>query len=156
MKVTRRDFVAGSLAASAMPIGGVSVAEMSAATAGELSRIKSDLRVLHAQRTKAYRAFVMEGRIDEIMHLRRETLMRLGSSLSFEARTVEERQSFREAAAFLTKLENSAIWLPWNRLGWERCVRLREQAEAGGQLSWRTSRQFQLAAQNDFSPEKVA
>ncbi|MDX2287912.1 MAG: hypothetical protein NW217_03715 [Hyphomicrobiaceae bacterium] len=155
MKVTRRDFVVGSLAASAMPIGGVSVVEMSAETVREPSRIEGDLKILQALRTKAYRAFVMEGRIGEIVHLRRETLRRLGYSLSFEAGTDEERQSFREAAAFLAKLENSAIWLPWNRRAWERCVQLRERAEAGGQLPWRKARQVHLAVRGDCRPEKV-
>lgn len=155
MKVTRRAFVAGSLAASAMPVGGVSVTDMSAATVCEPSRIESDLRFLQAQRTKAYRAFVMDGRIDEIVHFRRETLRRLGSSLGFEARTDEERQLFREAAAFLAKMESSVIWLPWNRRAWERCVQLREQAEAGSRLSWHKARQIQLAVQVESRPEKV-
>ncbi len=155
MKVTRRAFVAGVVAASAVPIGGVTAAEISAATAGEPIRLESDLRYLHALRTKAYRAFVMEGRIDGIAHLRREALQRLGRSLGFEARTDAERRSFRDAAAFLTKLENSAIWLPWDRKARERCALLREMSEAGGQRRLSAIRRMQSALRHELRPEAV-
>jgi hypothetical protein len=153
MKVTRRAFVAGIVAASAAPIGVVAAAELGAVVIGETSRLKSDLRYLHALRTKAYRAFVMEGRIDGIVHLRREALQRLGRSLGFEARTDAERRLFRDAAAFLAKLENSAVWLTWDRKGRERCALLREMGEAGGQRRLSEVRRMQSAPRHDFGPE---
>lgn len=155
MKVTRRAFVAGIVAASAAPIGGAAAAEMGAVVIGEPIRLENDLRYLHALRTKAYRAFVMEGRIDGIVHLRREALQRLGRSLGFEARTDAERQLFRDAAAFLAKLENSAVWLPWDRKGRERCALLREMGEAGGQRRLSEIRGMQSALRRELRPEMV-
>ena len=155
MKVTRRAFVAGVVAASAMPIGGASGAEMSAATVGEPMRLENDLRYLRALRTKAYRAFVMEGRIDGLVHLRREALRRLDRSLGFEARTDAERRLFRGAAAFLAKLENSAIWLPWDRKARERCTVLREMGEAGGQGRLSEIRRMRANLRRELMPEAV-
>ena len=153
MKITRRAFVAGVAAASAIPLDGVSAAEMSAATVGEPSRLESDLGYLHALRAKAYRAFVMEGRIDGIVRLRREALQRFGRSLGFEARTDAERRLFRDAAACLAKLDNSAVWLPWDRKARERCALLREMGEAGGQGRFSEVRRMQSALRREFGPE---
>lgn len=155
MKITRRAFVAGVAAASAIPLDGVSASEMSAATVGEPSRLESDLGYLHALRTKAYRAFVMEGRIDGLVNLRREALQRLGCSLGFEARTDAERRLFRDAAAFLAKLENSAVWLPWDRKGRERCALLREMGEAGGQGRLSEIRRMRANLRRELMPEAV-
>lgn len=136
MKVTRRDFVVGSIAASTMPMGGVSAAAISAPTLGVPSEIHSNLDHLYDLRKKANRAFVVEGRLDEIVHLRREALRRLGYSLGLEARTEDERRLFREAAAFLAKMEGNFCWLPWNQNARDRCALLRQWGEAGGQHRW--------------------
>lgn len=155
MKITRRAFVAGIVAASAAPIGGVAATEMGAVVIGEPSRLKSDLRYLHALRTKAYRVFVMEGRIDGIEHLRREALRRLGRSLGFEARTDAERRLFRDAAAFLAKLENNAVWLPWEWKSRERCALLLELGVAGGQGRLSEIRRMRANLRRELMPEAV-
>lgn len=136
MKVTRRDFVVGAIAASAMPIGVVSATELSGPSLGTLSCIEDDLKCLKDMRTKAYRAFVVEGRIDEIVALRRQALHRLGYSLSFDAGSADEMCLFREAAVFLGRLEDGSIWLPWSKAARDRCALLRGWGEAGGQHRW--------------------
>lgn len=136
MKVTRRDFVAGAVVASAVPNGVVSATELSVHLRGMPSGIENDLGCLKELRTKAYRAFVVEGRIDEIVALRRQALHRLGHSLSLEAQSAEELRLFREAAVFLGRLEDSSIWLPWNKAARDRCALLRGWGEAGGQHRW--------------------
>jgi hypothetical protein len=133
MKVTRREFVAGAVAASAMPIGVVSAKEVSGPSLGTLSCIENDLKCLKDMRTKAYRAFVIDGRIGEIVALRGQALHRLGLSLSPEARSPEEKRLFREAADFLGRLHDSSIWLPWGKAARDRCSLLRAWGEAGGQ-----------------------
>lgn len=152
MKVTRRDFVVGSLAASAMPIGTVSATELSGPSLGSLSCIENDLKCLKGMRTKAYRAFVFEGRIDEIVTLRRQALHRLGFSLSLEASSEEELRLFREAAVFLGRLEDSSIWLPWGKSARKRCAMLRAWGEAGGQSRWLVAQKMR---QGDRGAEPV-
>lgn len=136
MKVTRREFVVGAVASSAMPIGVVSATEVRGPSLGTLSCIENDLKCLKDMRTKAYRAFVVEGRIDEIVALRGQALHRLGLSLSPEPRSPEEERLFREAAEFLGRLHDSSIWLPWGKSARDRCIILRGWGEAGGQNQW--------------------
>lgn len=151
MKVTRRAFVVGAVAASTMPIGRASATTQSAPSRGMASGIKNDLRSLKELRTKAYRDFVVEGRVDEIVALRRQALQRLGLSLSLEARSAEELRLFREAAVFLGRLEDSSIWLPWGKASRDRCALLRAWGEAGGQNRWLVAqhrRQDRLGAES--------
>lgn len=144
MKVTRREFVAGAVAASAMPIGVVSATEVSGSSLGTPSCIENDLKCLKDMRTKAYRTFVVEGRIDEIVVLRGQALHRLGLSLSPEARSLEEKRLFREAAEFLGRLHDSSIWLPWTKASRDRCILLRGWGEAGGQNRWLVAQKRRL------------
>lgn len=136
MKVTRREFVVGSVVSSAMPISLVTAKEVSGPSFETLSCIENDLKLLKDMRTKAYRTFVVEGRTHEIVALRGQALHRLGLSLSPEARSPEEKRLFREAAEFLGRLHDSSIWLPWGKTARDRCTLLRAWGEAGGQNQW--------------------
>lgn len=144
MKVTRGEFVVGAVASSAMPIGVVSATEVSGSSIGTLSCIEDELKLLKDIRTKAYRAFVVEGRVDEIVALRGQALHRLGMSLSPDARSLEEKRLFREAAEFLGRLHDSGIWLPWGRAARDRCTLLRAWGEAGGQNRWLAAQKRRL------------
>ncbi len=123
---------------SPRPVGSMMALREDGRAIGSVSGgcIEDDLKCLKDMRTKAYRAFVVEGRIDEIVALRRQALHRLGYSLSFDAGSADEMCLFREAAVFLGRLEDGSIWLPWSKAARDRCALLRGWGEAGGQHRW--------------------
>lgn len=150
MKVTRRDFVVGAVAASTMPLGAAQSWAASDGVQPLAIAIEQDLAELHALRRKARWAFVSADDIGEAMRLRREALRRLGQSLSHSARTEAERDLFREAGAFLSELEDEFIIVPWDRGARARLAELREWAEAGGQGQWLTSKECPSIGPDDI------
>ncbi|MBL8884949.1 MAG: hypothetical protein JNL45_18060 [Hyphomicrobium sp.] len=150
MKVTRRDFVVGAVAASTMPMTAVQSLAASDGLQPPAIEIEQDLAELHALRRKARWAFVSADDIGGAIRLRREALRRLEQSLSHSARTEAERDLFREAGAFLSELEDEFIIVTWDRGAKARLAELREWAEAGGQGQWLTSKECPSIGPDDI------
>lgn len=100
------------------------------------NRLRGRLRLLREAYDEAcaqYRATSDGAPIDRVrMRARNE----FGFHLGFEAVTERDRATFREAGAFLAQLEREFPGVPWDAGTKPRYAKLRNWAEAGGQLAF--------------------
>lgn len=100
------------------------------------NRLRGRLRLLreaYEEASAQYRATGDGAAIDKVrMRARNE----FGFHLGFEAVTERDRSTFQEAGAFLAQLEREFTGVPWDAGTKRRYAKLRNWAEAGGQLAY--------------------
>lgn len=100
------------------------------------SRLRGRLRVLREAYDEAGALYRATGDGAPIDRARMRARNEFGFHLGFEAVTERDRATFREAGAFLAQLEREFPEVPWDAGMKPRYAKLRDWAEAGGQLAF--------------------
>lgn len=155
-KVTRREaIVITSGAVAAIALGGPAGAAVSAVGneaaptlvdpypadvmrtyAVMTNRLRGRLRLLREAYDEASAQHRATGDGALIDRVRMRARNEFGFHLGFEAVTERDRMTFREAGAFLAQLDREFPGVPWDAGTKRRYAKLRDWAEAGGQLAF--------------------